>query len=698
VIARATARNLCLHYVAEAAARRLTISAAALRALVRREREEGRNAASLIEYVTVPPGVDRFTLSFDDAHVSLRAHALPILRELDVPATVFVPTSYVETSHDFSSWEDLRALRDAGWTIGSHTHTHPRLGTRLYDEDERAHRERVRGEIERSFDLLARELGVHTRLFAYPYGEDPPLVREIARACGAIAFTVREDLAWDGDLASIPRVDAMAPSVAIEEPTPISVIVPSKDRARILADVVTRLASQSYPKDRYEVIVVDDGSSDDPSPIFREMPPNVRLIRQGDDRFRAGQARQRGADEARFTHLAFLDADVAVEPDFLWHLDWIHRREEDAVILGYLSGYNLCDQGFLHTPDETIGKDLRALPLIPDRSREPTLRRCLDNLDWIETPWPLTYTGNLSLPKALLDRIGGFAREFEAWGLEDIDLGIRLSRAGGHFVFSRFAVGRHMVDPEESASRNPFRATRPTRDRFASYLANLEILRRRHAEDPAVLAYVARSIADIDESCARPLTVGIEMGGEAEVRSRHHRAIHRVQPGGVPRHELLDRVEYARKTGAKTIYMLGGEPLDHPAFFDVLARASEIVSWVSIESAVHPFADRSLAARARENGLRGVVAIVHAFDPAIHDALHGPSTYERFERGLDALREAGIELSARLVVSHESIPAIERTTAELARRGMKIVELSETEPGLASPFSESANMAGSRVQ
>ena len=42
-----------------------------------------------------------------------------------------------------------------------------------------------------------------------------------------------------------------------------------------------------------------------------------------------------------------------------------------------------------------------ALAVIPDRSREPTLRSCLDNLDWLAEPWRLAYTGNLSLPRDL---------------------------------------------------------------------------------------------------------------------------------------------------------------------------------------------------------------------------------------------------------------------------------------------------------
>jgi peptidoglycan/xylan/chitin deacetylase (PgdA/CDA1 family) len=669
-----TARNLCLHYVSRGpSTRAMTICEDDLRALIAREQEH-RRAASLADYLAAPPPPDRFTISFDDAHASM-IDALAILSDVDVTATLFVPTAYVGTSDDFLTWDQLRAIRDAGWTIGSHSETHPRMGWRLYDEDEAAHAKRLREELERSRDAIFRELGAAPRLFAYPYGEAPPVAREAVGAAGfEAAFTVSGDSAWDGDRLAIPRIDALERPIAEEDPTRFSVIVPAFDRARILSDVVTRLASLSYPKERYEVVVVDDGSREDLSPIFSEMPPNVRLVRQGDERFRAGQARQRGADEARFDHLVFLDADVAVAPDHLWHLDWAHRHTPGAVVLGYLSGYNLHDLGHLHAPEDVIGKRTSTLPVIPDRSREPVLRSCLDQLDWLEAPWGLTYTGNLSLPKALLGAIGGFGSEFVGWGLEDIDLGVRLHRAGARFVFSRFAIGWHIVDPNEETSRNPFRLERPSKEAFAGYLANLERLSARHAGDAEVQAYVERSRADIEETCARPKTVGIEMGGAASVRTPHHRRVHRMQPGGVPAHELFDRVAYAKKVGAETIYLLGGEPAEHPAFFELLRASREVVSWISMQSLVYPFAQRGFADRARGAGLRGVVALVHAFDRATYEDLHGPGTYDTFLRGLDALRDAGIELSAHLVVTRETARVLEATQRELERRAMKIVE------------------------
>ena len=684
------AEHLYLHYVSRRAPkRRNTVSRAALEALVRERLEHGRRAASLLEHLAKAPEPDAFTISFDDAHASVLAHAAPVLAELGVSATLFVPTAFVDTSDDFLGWDGLRRLRDAGWTLGSHGHGHPRMGWRLYDEDEHAHQARLERDLARSREVMERELGEAPRLFAYPFGEDPEVARRAVRATGfAAAFTVRGTLDWTGELLSIPRVAVESdegPDIAPgDAPSRISVIVPAFDRVHILSDVVTRLASQTYPEDHYEVVVVDDGSRDDPGPIFDEMPDNVRLVRQGDAEFRAGQARQRGADEARFEVLAFLDADVAVEPDFLWHLDWVHRRVPDAVLLGALSGYNLHDLGFLHTPDAVFGAELAGLPIIPDRSREPTLRSCLDNLDWLADPWPLTYTGNLSLSKALFERVGGFADEFVGWGLEDVDLGIRLHRAGGRFVFSRFAIGWHIVDPRETGWRNPFREERPTRERFEGYLTNLEILRRRHAADAAVEVYVERSLRDIEETCGRPMTVGIELGGAARTRTPLHRRLHRVQPGGVPGDELLDRVEYAKKIGARTIYLLGGAPAEHPDFLEVLRAASAAVGWVSMETLVYPFATPGLAAAARAAGLRGVVAEVHAFERGPYETLHGAGTFDAFMDGLAALSATDLERRAHLVVSEGTVELLDATLAELARRELPIEEATVTAPALAA--------------
>lgn len=683
---RATARNLCLHYVTpRPGERRLALSDEQLRGVVERERSEGRTIASLEAYVgRDPPGPERFTLSFDDAHRSVLERAAPILAALEAPATLFVATAWVGTGDEWLDWDDLRRLRDLGWTIGAHSVSHPRMSWAQNDEGREAHARRLRDECERSRDAIAAELGAPPTLFAYPYGEDPAIAREAVQAAGfRAAFTVRETSGWDFDPHSIPRLDVMEAhghvSLSSPEPVAISVIVPARDRVSILREVLHRLEQQSYPRDRHEVIVVDDGSRED---LAAALPrdPRFRLASSEvhDGRFHAGQARARGASLARHPILAFLDADVAVGRDFLWSLDWIHQRWDRAAVLGYLSGYNLHDLGLVHTLEQVRGVEpLERVPVIPDRQREPAARACLDNVDWLSEPWKLCYTGNLSLPKALFDEIGGFSDAFTGWGLEDVDLGYRLHRAGARFVFSRFALGYHLVDPSEDAPRNPFRRSRPTQGDFAGYLANLDVLASRHRGDPAIEAYRARTLADVEETCSRPHTVGIELGGAASTRPPFHVLLHRMQPGGTTTEELLDRVEYAAKVGARRLWLQGGEPAEHPGFLRVLAEAKARGLPAGMLTMGHPFADARLAREARKLGLDHATILVIGGDAESHERHLGAGTWMRFALGMEALREAGVHRSAHMVIAPGDEAAIAACGERLKRAGIEVDEVTD---------------------
>ncbi len=680
----AAGRVLCLHYLAApgSAKRRLAISPDALRALVARERAEGRRAATLAGAVADP---SRFALTFDDAHRSLLTEAVPLLRALDVPGAVFVPVDFVGTSDETLSWDDLRVLRDAGWTVGSHTLRHARASWRFYDEDAAAHARRLDDEAARSREVIERKLGITVRDFAFPYGETSPMARAaVARAGYERAFTVAETLAWDGDPLAIPRLDGMEAHGLVRarsaEVTRISVVIPACDRPDMLREIVARWSAQSYPAEAFEVVVVDDGSQRSLRPCLEgaadERPPR-RGRRAGT--FRAGLARQRGADEARFDTLAFLDADVAVGRDFLWHLDWVHQRVDEAVVLGYLSGYNLHDIGFTHALGDLRGvaDPDGALPVIPDRSREPALRACLDNVDWLDEPWRLAYTGNLSVTRRALAGVGGFAKDFSGWGLEDLDLGYRLHRAGAPFVFSRFAVGYHLVDAGEGAPRNPFRAASPTRERFAGYEKNLATLAALHPGDPAVARFVAQAHADIAETCGQPGTVGVEFGGACALECSFHRRLHRCQPGGISTEELLDRLAYATKVGARALYLLGGEPAAHAGFLDLLRAAQAAgIRRVTAETTALPFAQGAFAADAQRAGLDHAVVEVIATDAADYDAItRSTGRYADFLAGMDRLREAGIQRSARLVVDPARVSRLPRTLAELHALGLPIDEV-----------------------
>jgi peptidoglycan/xylan/chitin deacetylase (PgdA/CDA1 family) len=110
-------------------------------------------------------------LTFDDAFLNFRTRAFPILERLGLPATLYVPTGFVEgeiagplrgaETLPPMSWEGLRDLASTGIvTLGSHGHSHTDLPL--------LSPEAVAEELRRSRDLLAERTGVDPEHFAYP--------------------------------------------------------------------------------------------------------------------------------------------------------------------------------------------------------------------------------------------------------------------------------------------------------------------------------------------------------------------------------------------------------------------------------------------------------------------------------------------------------------------------------------------------
>lgn len=102
-----------------------------------------------------------FCLSFDDAHPTWRDVVAPLLAEMAVPATFFLTTGLVGRPGNLT-WDDCRAIRDAGFSFGSHTVSH----TRLADQGDAD----ARQEIADSKREIEDELGIEVRDFAAPYG------------------------------------------------------------------------------------------------------------------------------------------------------------------------------------------------------------------------------------------------------------------------------------------------------------------------------------------------------------------------------------------------------------------------------------------------------------------------------------------------------------------------------------------------
>lgn len=130
-------------------------------------------------------------ITFDDGFASVRRHALPVLRSLRLPATVFLvadtltnggrAVDWVDTPPDHVlltlTLEEVLEMQDDGVTFGSHTRTHPADLGQLTERE-------CAAELHDSREMLEDTLGRPVPLLAYPRGKHTAMVRRAAERAG----------------------------------------------------------------------------------------------------------------------------------------------------------------------------------------------------------------------------------------------------------------------------------------------------------------------------------------------------------------------------------------------------------------------------------------------------------------------------------------------------------------------------------
>lgn len=180
----------------------------------------------------------------------------------------------------------------------------------------------------------------------------------------------------------------------------ISVIIPCYNRQSLIARAIDSVLAQTYAA--LEVIVVDDGSSDNSADFIRRQYPNVKLLQQS--QHGVSHARNQGIRLAQGNWIAFLDSDDA------WHTD---KLQQQVSALQQQPQYQIC-----HTHEIWIRKDKRVNQM---RKHEKfgghIYQHCLQQC--------LMAPSSILINRDVFDKIGLFDETLPV--CEDYDLWLRIT-------------------------------------------------------------------------------------------------------------------------------------------------------------------------------------------------------------------------------------------------------------------------------
>jgi GT2 family glycosyltransferase len=227
-----------------------------------------------------------------------------------------------------------------------------------------------------------------------------------------------------------------------------SVIIPAYNSAATLARAVDSVCAQSWPA--HEIIIVDDGSTDNTLEVARESGGGVQVIHQSN----AGvsMARNRGAKAATGNWLAFLDADDWYYTDRLrWHAEWI---AQDAA-LDFLTG----DYEYMREDGSLIGTSM-----VMHDSGHAMLQKA-DGADKVvmESREMESYVADhfgdihtLSVPRDTFQALGGFPSGFKV--CEDVHFLSRLCAISHRVGVICRPLGVYLIHSSSATRSDPLKS------------------------------------------------------------------------------------------------------------------------------------------------------------------------------------------------------------------------------------------------
>ena len=210
----------------------------------------------------------------------------------------------------------------------------------------------------------------------------------------------------------------------------VSVVIPTWNRADLVARTIDKIEQQTIGRELYEVIVIDNESSDQTQSVLDQKTrtyPNLRTFSQS--KRGAAATRNVGLRAAKGDLVLFIDDDILAEPNLVEsHWDYHQRHQEASIIGAVVTPWDECTDPFLR--------------YLRDRAIFNPYSIACGPMDF-----SYYHTGNVSTARAVLNDVGGFNEEFAIYGMEDIELGYRLERRGSRMVHGPNAKAIHQYFP-----------------------------------------------------------------------------------------------------------------------------------------------------------------------------------------------------------------------------------------------------------
>lgn len=246
----------------------------------------------------------------------------------------------------------------------------------------------------------------------------------------------------------------------------VSVIIPTYNRKNLLEYTLKSFEQQTMSKDDYEVIICDDGSNDGTFELIESYVDkmNIKYCYHNHDSFRVALTRNMGINISRGEICVFIDSGMIACKEYLEeHYNEHKKSSENCIVAGNILGFKISKESEkklksmfdINSLDKSFNKINNDVDFHDER--ELTLNHIGFNMsDW-PAPWIYFWSGNISVKKEELEKVGLFDENYVGWGGEDTDLGIRLYLNDLKYVYSSKAQALHYPHPQTSIDKEEFK-------------------------------------------------------------------------------------------------------------------------------------------------------------------------------------------------------------------------------------------------